>query len=361
VSELGLVPLDEAMAIYARRDLASLRRKAVSLAADGVDPHQKSRGREVSLPDLFRERLQGTTYLERCLDAATALPPALNQQIISLSNKALAAEPADPRDLEAVRHTFDKVRSLLDIGLEFLSAGSVELGADILQTTHVQRILECGHNVVLGVTDQARRIFGRPEVRAAMTLRDDVAFSLLGPADRGLVHGLLHPRPTYTAPGATYGRAFANLAEVGEAAARLALLAFEVTALYGVLKVTHDQVAKMAFGQGVHPPVEFVTLGTLLRTSLVLSALGDSHVLRPVSPTEIAPLAPFSAAALTNAGHRLLGGSSALNDDTKHVADIWIRKAAARLEDELGGLHAASLKRGEITPEMLGSVLLLRR
>ena len=356
LAEMGFVPFDEAAALYARRDLGAIRRKVVGAAAD-KSITETTLG-TAPLPDLFRERFVGGTFLEDCI-AVAHLPDALAQQIVAVSNKALAAEPADPRDLEAVRQTFDRVRGLLDIGLEFLAGGNVALGADILETAHPQTIVEAGHNVVLGLADQARRVFGAPEVRAALTLIDDVPYSLLDADDRGMVEGLLRPRPLYHGVGDSFARPFGSSADARTAASRLTMLAFEVTALYGLLGVTPDTLRSALFRDDVHPAPELVTIGTLVRTSVILWALGAPEALRPITLAELGNLVPIRAKNLFAAASEKIDASGALESDARAVADAWLRRVTAALEDELGGLSRHALGGGEVTARMLGSAILV--
>ncbi len=358
MAELGFVPFDEAAGLYARLGLEKLRRELVGAAAERGQPEVHSRLGNGPLPDLYRERFQGGTFLESCIAEAT-LPDVLGQQIVAVANKALSAEPADPRDLEAVRLTFDRVRGLLDIGLEFVAGGNVRLGADILETAHVQYIVQAGHNVVMGLADQARRVFGSTDLVAALTVIDDAPYSLLDPSDRGLIQSLLLARPLYHAREESFARPFGSSADARTAASRLTMLAFEVTALYGLLGVKPDALRELVYSDDVQPAVELISLGTLLRTCVLLWALDAPEPLRAIRPSELASIAPVSAARLVEVGGQRLSASPDLADDAKAVAAAWLQSTAATLEDELGGLSAAALRAGDASATMFGSTFLV--
>jgi hypothetical protein len=360
LAEMGFLPFDEAAALYARKDLQKLRAELVGAAAEKSEPQASQHLGTGPLPDIYRERFTGGTFFESCI-AAAQLPDVLGQQIVAVANKALAAEPADPRDLEAVRVTFDRVRGLLDIGLEFLAAGSVELGADLLETAHIQRIVEAGHNVVMGLADQARRVFGSPEVGAALTVIDDVPFSLLETEDRGLVQALLKARPMYHARGESYARPFGSSADARTAASRLTMLAFEVTALYGLLGVAPGTLREVVYREDVHPAVELVSMGTLLRTCVLLWALDAPEPLRALTAQEIGGLAPIRAETLVLMGSARLATAESLDDDARAIADVWLRRVAQALEEELGGLSSEALRSVGFDASHLGTAVLISR
>lgn len=60
----------------------------------------------------------------------------IHQRLLFLTNSLCSASQVEPEDLHALNHILEQCRSLVSLGLEYLSQGNVEVGVEVLQAEH---------------------------------------------------------------------------------------------------------------------------------------------------------------------------------------------------------------------------------
>jgi hypothetical protein len=400
MEEIGFLPFDEAMAIYAYADPAQTRaRMRAALDAQHTAARPSARAPELPwallLPDLHRERLEGDapSFLRQALarlrelDAQGALPhgsfdePRFQQALLSLHHRALSADGAEPRDLDAGRRTLERVLGLLSVGLEFGAEREVEVGGRLLASATLAEVFRLGHSLTLQLAQQARRITADGRLR--LSLVEGQPLSLLPPQERLLLEGLLQARPAYHPVGQEVLAPFTSYDHIEQTAQRLGLLAARITSAFGLLKLDLASIAAAAFQPHTYPPVEAITLDTLLTTAIARAALGDDpEALVPLSLDDLADLLAgpiartrdeLARAAYDPALRRLALQDSDLcrpaynhlvaplpTDEARRLNAALLRALCLQLLDDLAHLSPHDLRARKVHPAHLGDALLLR-
>jgi hypothetical protein len=382
MAELGFLPFDEAALIYAWRSPHEHRDALLQQLQHNphTTPHHEPRWR-FDLPDLFREQLHHDhSFLQRALSHLLAqghdLQP-LQHTLLNLHNRAMIADAIEPRDLEAARLLFSRVRGLLSLSLEFIADRDLDTAAALLAQRNLIDLFRVGHNLTAALARQARRL-----TRDAPTLSitQDHPLGLLSDDDRALLDALLLPRPLYARAGQPWPNPFSSFADLEEAATRLSLLAARVTLAFGLLQLSTDQVTRAAYAPNTLPPVELIDLHTLLATALanltrqpapddLLSPLSPQHLLDllagpialtqqhlqhaqhdPIARREALHRSPLFLRALEHFSPRLPSDHTA-----RKTLAAALRHEVARLTDLLGHLHTSDL----IDLHSLGPALLV--
>ncbi len=266
LADLGYPSLDEALSWYAR----PASRPAVEPAGLPVRP-----------PGFWLAAHRRGTLLDR---AAALLPPdalaRFEAEAMAAANAALVADRVDTSDPDEVRDAVESARSLLEMGLESLSAGGDDAAAAVLASTPLKRVFQAGFGRLLDLrfrADRLRREAGAPvldpplgEALAALRLRRPRYFP-----------GLATPREEWGSPtsGAFSARPFRSTDEVRRVS--LALQDCE-----GILALAREL--------GLSAPAGDAAASTL--ASLYLTALANERMGRAFSPTPI-PAGELAAAA----------------------------------------------------------------
>lgn len=365
LEQYGFLPVEEAVEIYAAVKPAAERRAAEQAlaepAADAVEVPAAPRAGEsarAELPagvarELEQVSSEGGSFFGRAFRAALFGQPdtvadGLVRQLATLVNTAVMADLVEPGDTDALPWVFRRAHGFLNLGLQYLTGASDDAARRLLLAWPLKRVLRTGYSLVARVAAQAAQL----RVRGNLTLVDELPYSLCSDAESDLLDGLGQIRPLRSM---TYSEGFEHLAEVEEAAASLALLAFKELWTFGWRQHHRDELAALFFGPpSAAVPIESITFDSLLATHSAVACLsGAGHMrlltaeeLRLVVAEHITPyaLSERFANALRDA---LRAPSAAAGEATARLAERWYDQIVAALTEEYGRLDA--LAAAEIT------------
>ncbi len=387
MDEIGFVPFDDALRAYAWRDPLAARTGVLARAKKLSTPTTTS-APELYLPDLYQRHSPARDFLAQawnCAQNNLGLEPqtlqTLEARVLILTNMVCAADRVEPRDRTATVNVHNKVRGLLSLALEFLAHRNTDTAGRILASSHPTELFQLGYSLTVRLAAQARALL-HEGVLPHLTLRDDQPLSLLSPPDRLLVQGLLEPRPSFAPRDLNYTVPFENLDQLEEAAARLSLVAYKITATFGLLGLTHDTLTTLAYQEQILPPVEQLTLDTLLSTFVVTCTLSpQTGFLHPLNRETLAQAieGPLQQATQTlqnlggtprreawaqtdlfqTAQQRLI---SPIHRDpaSAAIAGAFWRNHLERLLEEFAALSPAELRANTLELHFLGPHLLLQ-
>lgn len=169
LSEFGFPPLDEAMSLYAYRDPSPF-------AARSGDTQALAMGAPA---DLLGAAIQGLEPDER---------EALESELRLLANQALVAEGAEPGDVDAQRETLEKVRDILQLGLEYATGGDPSAATGAVRAHHLRELFQVGFSLALQLKFRADRLLKQPLARVG-------ALMLVLPWEQRVIEGLRQRRP----------------------------------------------------------------------------------------------------------------------------------------------------------------------
>ncbi len=254
--------------------------------------------------------------------AVTALDDAserdrIAEALLSLGNRALAADRVSPDDTEAARHSLDDLRWRLSLGLEYVCGGDVARGPAALAGIALMRLARLGHSMGLDLHRALLPLQREGKLGARLG-----AANRLDPPLRQQVEALLRLRPRYFDAASGEARAIRTLEELGLARAWVERVGEEVAFM--------DQ-------RGLPDPYPAgVTLGDLFRTRVINAALG-----RADQPLSLEALGQFI-------GDHLGGGelSAAARSQAEALAperEALIAPWLERLQEVLGPLSPGDL------------------
>jgi len=210
LQDLGFPPLEEAARVFAWVDPASI--KVPATAAGLVAP---------------AGRLDFVGAMFKGLDAGER--QNLEGEVRYLVNCVLVAEGAEPGDPEAIRKFSEAARDSLDLGLEHLTGGDVELAHEVVRERPLREIFQVGFSLTLKLKRQAERMAHEPGSKFAETwlaLDEETAF----------LSALMRRRPlkALKVPGAE-PVSFRSKRELAEAEAMFARIRAQRTVFAGLL------------------------------------------------------------------------------------------------------------------------------
>lgn len=222
------------------------------------------------------------------LDRAAALLPAealprFEGEALAAANAALVADRVDPSDPDAVRGAVESARTLLELGLEVLSGGDVDVATQVLAGTPLKTVFQRGFGQLLELRWKAERTRKEAEAAGPVPALD----SPLGEAFAAVLRrrpryfpGLERPRDEWgsVAAGSFAERPFGSAEEVRRTAD--ALVDAERLLELG-------RTLGLAPAPGPNPP----TLGTLYLTALASERLGRPFRPDPVGRAELPAVA----------------------------------------------------------------------
>ena len=207
----GFVDYYEAMSIYAGPDP-----KETHAASDRIQNAEGIPGEERtgSLPALFVDSLMSGAFLIKVFEQVSDPVEAdrFAEQLTALGNRILSANLVNLVEMVGMRPALEEMRDFLTIGLEHLTGGRPELGADVLRKNYVQTVFKIGFDLVARLRNQADGLSAVPGFTVAM----------LDAEDREFVEALRRFKPLLFEEGALRG--FRTLADVDKARTRLVAL-----------------------------------------------------------------------------------------------------------------------------------------
>jgi hypothetical protein len=211
----GFVDYYEAMSIYATADTKS--------AAKGGPAAEEIPGEETpgNLPLVFADSLSGASFLMKALGAVTDPQESqrIAQELTALGNRILSANLVNLGELEGVRPALEEMRDTLTIGLEHLTGGQLERGADTFKKNYVHSIFQIGFSQIAKLRNQADMMVAIPGFQMEM----------LDPNDREFVEALRRFKPLMIEDGRYRG--FRSIGDVDAARVRLQALTAMVRTL----------------------------------------------------------------------------------------------------------------------------------
>jgi hypothetical protein len=131
------------------------------------------------------------------------------QELTALGNRILSANLVNLGELEGVRPALEEMRDTLTIGLEHLTGGHLERGADTFKKNFVHSIFQMGFAQIARLRTQADVMVAIPGLQMEM----------LDPGDREFVEALRRFKPLIIQDGRY--RSFRSLKDVETARQRL--------------------------------------------------------------------------------------------------------------------------------------------
>ncbi|MEO6951311.1 MAG: DUF6178 family protein [Polyangia bacterium] len=166
MADLGFPDADEAMKIYKPIEPATVRLRE---AGEPLEPHAGAVAVPgTTMPILIADAIDARSLLGEALgtlqtDAAIELSHA---QLVTLFNRALAADRIDPSDLASARLVLDDVVAYLGLGLEYVSrGGDVALAGRALAEIPLERLFRVGFSLTASLGKLAGTLYSRGRVR----------------------------------------------------------------------------------------------------------------------------------------------------------------------------------------------------
>lgn len=292
LGDLGFVPFEEAVEVYAWLDPASFADKARADATADAPAFQLLRTiGDLPPVDVHVQHLQvrlydeGTTLFHRALRAlGTVVPPeelggaadALLSQLRALINRVQVADLGTPGDPETARLSLDAISDRISLALERIAGRNEELAVRVLLTQPLKMLHRAGFSATIALARQARKLVERGNLGVSQ----DLPISFLQEPQRDLLHGLARRRPLYSAVTA---RQFRSLADLEGAASTLGRIAFLELLFFGLMRIRHAELLAMLFDETrTQTPVETVSFRSLFATVMVSYLRGDGDEVRPV-------------------------------------------------------------------------------
>ncbi len=169
MADLGFPDPDEALGLYRLIDLKELsaRRGSAGAPAEPLAGTIETPG--LALPALVAEAIEPRSLLGLAIAslADDTLLERLHAGLVTLLNRALAADHVDPADLPAARRVLDDVVAYLGLGLEALQppAGAVGDAASTLVAVPLERIFRAGYTLTASLGTLAETLYRRGRVR----------------------------------------------------------------------------------------------------------------------------------------------------------------------------------------------------
>jgi hypothetical protein len=272
MADLGYTEFYDSLSIYRALDPASVR------IGEGTRSDRDILER--TLPTLFAREFDELGLLGHAFGSITEGEELerLQGTLITLVNKALAANRVEPGDRTTAREIFKEVASLLNLGLEFLAQRDVERAASALRTIALERLFRLGFSLTLKFHALAQSLLREGRIRiGGHVLLDSPLFETIS--------AVLEPRPRYSAalddPRETTTRPFSSLEDLAKVAAALREAAGISILLFEDFGVSSTQVSMLLESQGAF------RFGTLIRTMVARKLLSGLLNLEPLSVEEV--------------------------------------------------------------------------
>jgi hypothetical protein len=144
LEEDGFVTFEESLSAFRRVDLEAVRRRwnfelnrdQATLAKEGADQR----------PFLSRVLADGEPYPPEVADRVT-------QGLAFLGNMLASAVKIEPDDLGGIRRLMQQARALVSLGLDYLAAGDLAAGREILAAEHPQMLFRTGMTLIAQLAD----------------------------------------------------------------------------------------------------------------------------------------------------------------------------------------------------------------
>lgn len=295
MSELGFPDFDFSLEAVTREKLENvvgkIKRgkfpKDEALIEEGVE----------TLPAVYRTAEKGESLFGA---AVKALPPhwgaAVRTELVYLCNRVVIARRFES-SFELVREGAEWASDCVNLGLEYLSGGSLEQAEYILRTTALIGVFRVGHNLTLELRDKARAV-AKKYAEGGSAARTP----LLGRTQRDVLAGLSNDYPLFfdeAKPSEEESgeksrktfRAFRNMDDARACEAALDAIEAQFKFVYETLGATPETFANFR-RQGIYPfePRE-MTFAHVINTGAALKIIEDRFYLRGLYKKDLQALA----------------------------------------------------------------------
>jgi len=291
MADLGFHDFYDALEVYRELDPASVRVGETERAAGRARPIDVGERGEppARVPLALVERVAaGATPFARAVQGLTSPDDVaeLHFALVALTNRVLAADRVAPGDDAAVTTSLERMAATLDLAIELLARGDVDIARDAVRTIPLVRL----HRLGVSLIGKVRRL--------AVTLRRKGPFgaagpTLLEPEDAEVMEAVTRVRPVFPSlldePRGACERPFRSLADLARATAAIERAA-AAQAMLAALGLRAEDVAPGAPAlEAAAVDAASVDAGVLARTTLVRRLLDGRLTTRSVRRTSSTP------------------------------------------------------------------------
>jgi hypothetical protein len=308
------------------------------------------------------------TLFYRTLVSIDDLPEQnrLRSEIAFSANRLLVADAERIGEIDAIKSSLNRLFSLANVGLLFLSGGEQQRAEETVISLPVKELFQIGFSRVADLGSIARRITAK-----WWPLWREKGFVLLGfPGDEVLSGALKRIPQFYDLPegGSPGFRDFVTFEEVAvtrRALDEIAIVAETVFDHLG-LPLPHeaDLESESVFASGL----EEITMGSLLLTGFVHFTLKGSFEALPLTTEDLDGMFDMVLERSESGGNRVRPGSverflswlareTGLEEYRLQVLAGYVKAAVTELEEEMRALSSA----GDFDPRYVRSIIVTKR
>jgi hypothetical protein len=359
LEEKGLLEFEEAVEIYGYLG------DEESLGLAGTREPYPARAARPE-PPLYPVRLVGTkTFFARVLASLEdrQLLNRLRGEIAFAANRLLVADAGSIGEIESMKAALDRLFSLVNVGLLFLTEGDAARAHEVLRRLSVRDLFQVGLSRAIDLKTSATRAAGRwwPAWR-------DEGFKFLGVPEEGIMAGLMERVPQYHALGLGEGvgyRDFQSMDEIVQTSQVLDEIVAGAEICFDCLGIPGPAAATLETGRVFAGGVEEINLKNLLATAFVNCTLRGVLDIEPLRRDDVRKVFETMLEDAPSGGRRLkrqvvemfvgrLGRISGRSGKDLLPLERFARKAVAALEEELKGIPSWI----DLDPRYVTSVIL---
>jgi hypothetical protein len=361
LEEKGLLEFEEAIEIYGyigeeeARLLADVR-EAVPLFSESVEAPS------------YPARLAGAgTFFSRVLTsiAERDMQNRLRGEIAFAANRLLIADAGEIGDLESMRRALDRLFSLVNVGMLFLSGEDAQQAREILMRLSIKDLFQIGVSRALDLKSRAAAA-----VRKWWPGWRERGFTFLPFPEDGVMNGLMQRVPQYYALGSSGEvdfRDFESMDEVKRTGEILAEIVAAADTCFGDLAIPAPAGADLESNEVFVAGLEEIDLRNLLATGFVNFVLRGAFDITPLERAGIKTVFESKPEGTKAVEWRLRREAVSrflawLEERSGREGEAWLplerfaAKALANLEDELKKIRSWS----DLDPRYVRSVILRR-
>ena len=281
LEEKGLLEFEEAIEIYGY--VGEEEARGLAAAREAVSPLSES----VEAPS-YPVRLAGAgTFFSRVL---TSIPDRdlrnrLRGEIAFAANRLLVSDAGEIGDLESMRLALDRLFSLVNVGMLFLSEEDAQRAREILMRLSIKDLFQIGVSRALDLKSRATAV-----VRKWWPAWRERGFTFLSFPEDGIMKGLMRRVPQYYALGWSGDvdfRDFESMDEVRRTGEILTEIVAAADTCFGDLAVPAPADADLETEEAFVAGLEEIDLRNLLATGFVNFVLRGAFDITPLERDSI--------------------------------------------------------------------------
>ncbi len=361
LEEKGLLEFEEAIEIYGYIGEEEARRLGDAREAAPVFSEP------VEAPSYPVRLASAGTFFSQVLTSITDrdMRNRLRSEIAFAANRLLVADAGNIGDLESMSQAVNRLFSLVNVGVLFLSGGDAERAREILVRLSIKDLFQMGVSRVLDLKSRAAAL-----VRRWWPTWRERGFTLLPSPEDGIMKGLMKRVPQYYAlgrPGEADFRDFESMDEVRRTGEVLDEIVAAADTCFGGLGIPAPAGASLGSEEAFVGGIEEIDLRNLMATGFVNFTLRGAFSIKPVEMAGIGTVFETPPEAVPW-GERRLSREAVdrfltwLRDRSGGGGGDWLPlkrfsgKALASLEDELKKIRSWA----DLDPRYVRSVVLKR-